>query len=287
MKTFDTLNPVTVFVFYAFAIGVPMFTLDPVIAAASLIFGVVFDVVSSGKFGKKYMFVFVLLTVFSLINPIFSQKGTTALFFINDIPITLESLFYGIVSSCAISAVIVWFFTFSSIMTSEKIMYLFGRISPKAALVISITLRFVPLYLKNYTETENALKCLGLYKTDTFIGVLRLKSRAFSSLLTRCTEDGIITADSMEVRGYGKGKRTFFSLFKFKNLDALLCAVFAVLGIISFIFTQDMQFYPILLAGSVLYANTIGYISYGILIMIPTFIKITEGIRWKLLLSKI
>lgn len=287
MKTLDTFNPITVFIFYVFAIGIPMFTFDPVIAATSLLFGIVFDVVSSGKFGKKYMFVFVLFAVFSLINPIFNQKGTTALFFINDIPITLESLIYGIVSSCAISAVIVWFFTFSSIMTSEKIMYLFGRISPKTALVISMVLRFVPLYLKNYTETENALKCLGLYKTDTFLDILRLKSRAFSSILTRCTEDGIITADSMEVRGYGKGKRTFFSLFTFKRLDALFCISFIVLGILSFIFVKDMQFYPKMSDVAALYTNTIGYISYGILIMIPTFIKITEGIRWKLLLSKI
>lgn len=286
MKGLSTLNPVTVLVYYFFAIGIPMFTLDPIIAVTALFFGVTFDILLHKNVGKKYIFIFILFIVSTVINPIFNQSGTTVLFFINDLPITLESLVYGAVSSCALLSVIVWFFTFSHIMTSEKIIYIFGNISPKIALVISMTLRFVPLFLKNYKETENGIKCLGLYKSDTFTGFLHLKMRAFSALLTRCTEDGIITADSMEVRGYGKGKRTFFSVFRFKRTDALYCIFFILLGIICFICTEDMQFYPTL-SDTQSGVRAVGYVFYGILTATPAVITIAEDIKWKYLLSKI
>ena len=81
------------------------------------------------------IFVILLFLVSSLINPLFNQNGMTVLLFINDTPITLEALVYGIFSSLTLVSVIVWFFTFSSVMTSEKIIYIFGRISPKTALV--------------------------------------------------------------------------------------------------------------------------------------------------------
>ncbi len=287
MRGFDSLNPVTVLIYYTFAICIPMFTLDPIIAFICVFSSVLFDILFQKRTGGKYIFVFLLFLVSSIVNPIFNQNGVTVLLFINDTPITLEALVYGIFSSLTLAGVIVWFFTFSHIMTSEKIIYIFGRISPKTALVISMTLRFVPLFLKNYKKTENALKCTGLYSTDTFFGSLKLKIRAFSALLTQSTEYGIITADSMEMRGYGKGKRTFFSLYSFGITDAVFSLGVIFFGVLCLCTLNGVQFYPTLFKTELLYSNIISYISYFILTITPSILTVSEGIRWKYLLSKI
>ena len=287
MRGFDSLNPITALIYYLFAICIPMFTLDPVIALISISTSALFDVLLQKRIGGKYIFVFLLFLISSLINPIFNQNGVTVLLFINDTPITLEALVYGIFSSLTLVSVIVWFFTFSSVMTSEKIIYIFGRISPKTALVISMALRFVPLFLKNYKKTENALKCTGLYDTDSLFGTLKLKIRAFSALLTQSTEYGIITADSMEMRGYGKGKRTFFSLYKFGITDTVFSLGVIFFGILCLCTLNGVQFYPTLFEKELLYSNVISYISYFILAVTPSILTVSEGIRWKYLLSKI
>ncbi len=287
MKGFTSLHPVTVLIYFLFVLSVPMFTLDPVIALISLFTSVLFDILLQKRMGGKYIFVFLLFAVSAIVNPLFNQNGITVLFFINDTPITLEAFVYGIFSSLTIVGVIVWFFSFSHIMTSEKILCIFGRLSPKTALVISMTLRFVPLFLKNYKKTENALRCTGIYNADTFFGLLKLKIRAFSALLTQSAEYGIITADSMEVRGYGKGKRTFFSVYRFNITEALLCLLFALLGIFCILTLNTVQFYPVLSGYDVLSSNVFAYTAYLILASVPVILTVSEGIRWKYLLSKI
>ena len=287
MKNFDTLNPVTVLFFYIFAVCIPMFSLNPVTASVSLFGAVLFDVIKNGKVAKKYAYFLLLFTVCVVINPLFNKNGVTVLFFINDTPITYESVMYGIVSGITLISVIVWFSTFSYIMASEKIIYIFGRISPKTALIISMSVRFFPLFLKNYKEAENGIKCLGLYNCDTLFGTLKVKMRAFSALITRVTEDGIITADSMEARGYGKKRRSSFSLFKFTINDFVYIFIFLSLGVLSFISSESTVFYPTVSDIPNSGFNIFGYVCYFLLVLMPALISICEGARWKYLLSKI
>ena len=287
MKSFDMLNPVTVLCFYVFAVCIPMFSLNPVTASASLFGAVLFDIVTNGKVTKKYAYFFLLFAVCVIINPLFNKNGSSVLFFINDTPITYESVIYGIVSGITLISVIVWFSTFSHIMTSEKIIYVFGRISPKTALIISMSVRFFPLFLKNYKEAENAVKCLGLYNCDTLFGVLKVKIRAFSALITRVTEEGIITADSMEARGYGKKRRSSFSLFKFTVNDFVYIFIFLIFGVLSFISSESTVFYPTVSDIPFSGFNIFGYVCYFLLVLMPTAISVCEGARWKYLLSKI
>lgn len=287
MKSFDRLNPITVLFFYIFAIVTPMFSLNTVTALISLLGSMILCLTTNGKITKRYVFLIFLFILCVCINPLFNKNGSTALFFINDTPITYESVTYGIVSALTLVSVISWFFTFSDIMTSEKIIYIFGRISPKIAMVISMSVRFVPLFLNNYKEAENGIKCLGLYNCDTITGTLRIKMRTFSALITRATEDGIITADSMEVRGYGKKRRTSFSVLKFTPIDGIYLSIFVLLGICAFLFSDSMLFYPTVseIPNSVI--NIIGYVSYSVLVIMPSIVNISEGARWKYLLSKI
>ena len=115
--------------------------------------------------------------------------------------------------------------------------------------------------------------------------------RIFSVLITWALETGIVTADSMAARGYGCGKRSHFSIFRFTVSDALLLLTVLVL----FAFTAvsigcgalDFAYYPVIHAPETSPLAVSGCVSYGLLALIPTILESEEKIRWTCLKSKI
>ena len=103
---------------------------------------------------------------------------------------------------------------------------------------------------------------------------------------------GIVTADSMRGRGYGSGRRTNFSVYRFELRDRIMLSCMAVLmavtaccciaGAAEVAYTPELYIKP---AGDPV--SVAGLISYGIFLMIPAGVNITEEIKWRILRSKI
>ena len=51
---------------------------------------------------KSHLFFFLLFLALALINPLISHNGATVLFVMNDNPVTLEALLYGINSAAMV-----------------------------------------------------------------------------------------------------------------------------------------------------------------------------------------
>jgi energy-coupling factor transport system permease protein len=47
-------------------------------------------------------------------------------------PLTLESIFYGLAAAVMLAAVVLWFGCYNEVMTSDKFIYLFGRVIPRS-----------------------------------------------------------------------------------------------------------------------------------------------------------
>ena len=81
----------------------------------------------------RYMLPLLLFT--ALLNPLFNHQGATVLFQLpNGSSITLEAVAYGGAAAGMLLAVVVWFRCFGAVITSDKFLYLFGRISPSLSL---------------------------------------------------------------------------------------------------------------------------------------------------------
>ena len=227
----------------------------------------------------------------AVINPLFSHNGATVLFVINDSPITLEATLYGVVSSAMILAVLYWFRSFTQIMTSDKLLYVFGKLSPKLSLILSMGLRYVPLFNRQTKKINATQRALGLYKDDNIVDRIKGGTRVFSVLLTWALENGIITADSMAARGYGTGKRTHFSLFRFRRADVILILLTLILGTVACISlgtnSLDITFYPKIEISVFTPLSVWGLTAYALLTMLPTFVELKEKIKWNCLKSKI
>ncbi len=290
MRRFGDHNPVALAVYFLAAAGVCMFTLDPAVLLTSLAGALLCQgVLGEMRKWRIHLYTLALFAGMALINPFVSHNGVTVLFVLNHNPVTLEAFVYGAAAGGMIVAVMYWFRSFTSVMTSDKLLYIFGSLSPKLALMLSMALRYVPLFTRQISLVSQSQKALGLYKEDNLIDRVKGGMRVFSVMVTWTLENGIITADSMSARGYGTGKRSRYSIFRWTAQDAalliisLLLAAAAVWGISGRSFT----YYPAITAAPVTVRALAGYIAYGWLVLLPAIITGKEALKWHCLRSRI
>ena len=292
MKSFGDYNPIAVFLFYAGVTITVMFSMDPVLLALSLAGSLAVYALVLGKAGRRgFWFYLVLPVILGLGNPLFNHNGVTVLLIINNNPITLESMCYGFAMGVMLTSVMLWFRSFSEIMTSDKLLYLFGSVSPKLALILSMTLRYIPLFRTQIRKTQQAQKALGLYKEDSIPDNIRGGIRIFSVMVSWALENGVITADSMTARGYGTKRRSRFAIFRFRREDGVLLAVSVLLAALTLTASgmgaMNFEWYPAIRGAGPSVMRWVGYISYGALCVLPLILEGKEALRWKSLQSAI
>lgn len=293
--SFSKLHPITNMLFFVFAITFTMFINHPVCIAISLITAGLTAVYLNGKqallFSLRFLLPLIILT--AVINPVFNHRGATIIEYLPwGNPLTLESVIYGLTAAVLLSSAALWFSCFHKVMTSDKFVYLFGRVIPSLSLVLSMALRFVPRFNAQLKLVRKAQKAIGRDMSDGTI-LLRIKNgvKILSLMITWSLENAIDTSDSMKSRGYGLKGRTSFSIFKFTKKDA--CVLIAMLAeaavIIELLFLGFAKFrYFPTIRGSMFGAGTIVfYAVYSLFLLIPLIINIGEGVKWKRLKSAI
>ena len=292
---FSKLHPTVNFIFFAFVLALSMFVMNPVCLALSLVCAFVNAVYLNGiktvKLCLKFMLRMVLLVV--LMNPVFNHQGVTILtYFPWDNPLTLESIVYGIASAALLSSVVLWFSVFNSVITSDKLVYLFGRIIPSLSLVLSMALRFVPKFSAQFKNVRHAQRCIGRDISDgSLINRIKNGIRIISIMLSWSMENAIETADSMKSRGFGLKGRTAYSIYKFDRRDLIVLIMVSLLGVsvsVSAIMgVIDFNYYPSIKGNLADVLSLVTFFIYGILMLIPTILNAGEGIKWKRLRSAI
>lgn len=291
MQSFFNFNPIVVAIYFLAVCGISMFCMNPFLLLLSLIGAFVYFITINKNGNSSHGFYLLLFAVMALINPMVSHNGVTVLFVFNDSPITMEAIIYGITASAMIIAVLYWFRSFTLIMTSDKLLYIFGKLSPRLALILSMAIRYVPLFTRQAKKINQSQTALGLYREDNVIDRIKGRTRVFSILITWALEGGIITADSMTARGYGNTKRSHFSIFKFQRSDLYLLLSVTLLSALTCISisqgAMSFIFYPAIEISEFSALSLAGYISYGILVLLPTILEAEEKIKWKYLISRI
>ena len=273
--------------------GVVMFTRHPLVIALALTGAVFFLVAAEGiRSAKKPLGLSALLILLvTLTNPLFMHRGVTPLFVVFGKLVTLESLLYGAVSGAMLAAVILWFRGYSTVMTSDKFLYLFGRVFPKLSLILSMAFRFIPLFVRQIRGVYQVQKTMGMHDSralsDRFLG----GARVFSAVLTWALENAIDTADSMRARGYGLPGRTSFSLFSFGKADRIaLTATLTLAGAAAFgawTGALDFTYYPAISRPEVDMADPVVWILIGVMMLLPAMIETADRMLWNSYRSKI
>ena len=286
MRSYSEMNPAAVTVHLMLTACITIFCMEPFLLGISLLCAIAFFIMQNGrKHAAFHIGAIGMPTLFALLNPLWNQHGTTVLFFINQRAYTAEALFYGAVTGIRLAAVLYWFRSFSQLMTSEKLFYLFRFLSPKLALIFSMAVRNLTLFRQQMQRIRTAQRGLGLYREGHLIDDLRGGLRVFSILLTWALENGIITANSMAARGYGIGKRSSFTFFRWRRGDILLLTASLLLGaaVAAGIASGrlDWQFYPICTPAAHCPAYFAVLTAYFLLALLPVIHEYKEAMMWK------
>ncbi len=295
MSEFKTYHPIINFTYFVLVIGFSCFFMHPVCLGISFVSGFTYSLMLKGKkaIKKNLIYMLPMLAMMALINPALNHEGITVIAYLpSGNPLTLESVIYGLCAATMIVSVICHFSCYNEIMTSDKFIYLFGKIIPAMSLIISMTLRFVPKFAAQIKVVANAQKCMGRdVSSGSVIKRAKCGLNILSIMTTWSLENAIETADSMKARGYGIPGRTAFSIFAFDKRDkkALICIL--LLG--AYIFVGNLMgavsfnYFPSIQAAEVTLFGVSTFFAYLLLCIYPIILEIWEVRKWNALRSKI
>ena len=292
--SFLEYHPFINLIYFGFTISFSLVLTHPLAQGISLVCAVIYAVSINGKksviFLLKYCLPTVLLTAF--INPAFNHEGaTTLLYFPNGNPLTLESILYGFSAGVMIITTLMWFSSFNRLMTTDKFIYLFGKVIPALSLVLSMSLRFVPKFKSQMQTVTEAQRSIG---RDVSNGSLFERTKTaihiFSIMITWSLENAIETADSMKSRGYGLKGRTAFSIYRFEERDkyALIwlsfCGLFIIEG--NLLNAFGFRYFPDIRYAAFDMTTIPFYCAYSALCITPVILNYKEERKWKTSVSE-
>lgn len=294
-NSFSGYHPVVNFAYFVCVITFAMIFMHPICLFISFSVAFIYSVKLKGKKALKFNLIFLLpmLIFTAIINPIFNHEGVTIIRYLpSGNQLTLESIIYGFAAATMLATVICWFSCYNEIMTTDKFVYLFGRVIPSLSLILSMIFRFVPRFKEQIINVSNAQKCIGKdFSNGNVISRAKNGIAILSIMMTWALENAIDTADSMKSRGYGLPRRSAFSIYHFDNRDKkalftiCILSIFIVVG--SLFGGFEFRYFPSI-KGDFFNPITIALsIGYTILCAIPLIINEKEEKRWQFIQSKI
>ncbi|MPM93084.1 Energy-coupling factor transporter transmembrane protein EcfT [bioreactor metagenome] len=295
ISAFSQYHPIVNMAYFISVIAFGMLILHPVFLTIALLSALSYNFILKGfKAIKTFlMFSLPMLVSVGLINTLFNHYGVTVLYtFHSGNNLTLESIIYGLVIGVMVVTVMLWFSCYNEVVTADKFMLIFGKKIPAIALIISMSLRFVPLYqnrLKRISETQ---KAIGKGINDGHL-LDRIKNgcRMLSILITWSLENAVETSNSMRSRGYGLKGRTTYNRHTYLKTDFLILALIVVLDVILIIGKcggfMEASYNPVITFGTVNAQMIALSAIYLMLCLMPVILEIKEDIMWHRLKLKI
>lgn len=281
MNGFSKYHPAVIFIYFVAVTVITIYIFDPVLLGIALISQGVFYLYLKGL-SEGAAFVgkcLGMVVVCGGINALVNHRGVTVLCRIGELPVTLECLYYGCMTGALLAASLLMFGCCSQMMTSEKILCLFGNRLPHASLLFSMALRLIPKIRRDYKKIrENHKRQRGI----------------LTALVGLALEDSLEMGTAMRDRGYGKqmeGKRRtsiYARRFQGRDLVLMVSLFFAAsvgMGLYACSHTGFLAFPYIEYSRDEM--GTMAYFLFVLMFFLPLGINIREEFRWRHIVSKI
>ncbi|MED4731064.1 energy-coupling factor transporter transmembrane component T [Aneurinibacillus migulanus] len=287
---FASLHPVPCMIYYAGVILFSMLLFHPVFLLTAVVVIVMLNLLHNSGNQLRRLLPFYLLMGGSvaLLNPLFSHRGRYILFYFLDQPITLEAIIYGVTMMLSLLTILLTFVSYHHVITTDKFMYVFSVIAPKVALLILMTMRFVPLFRRRLYQITMIQKMKGI---SVGRGTLRQRMRhgmvLLRVLLTWSLEEALQTADSMKGRGYGITRRSMYVIYRMERRDWFILSAMVLAELICIIGWAYgygvLQIYPHLEAMALTWDERAVYGVFCVFLLTPVFLEVRERVVWQLL----
>lgn len=285
---FESYHPAINLIYFITAIAAAILFKQPVFLAISYLCAFAYSVKRNGRRAVMFNLCLIpMIVVFMLYYSSYNHFGVTVMrqnFVGNNM--TVESLLYGLTLGVIAASVVMWLSCVCSIFTADKVVYLFGRVSPKLSLFLSIILRTVPRVKAQAKKISTARKAVGRgISQGNLIQRILNAINIFSMLITWLLESMTTTSDSMRSRGYALSGRTAFSIYRFDNRDrSLVVGLFGCMTVMlmgGLLGETEIWFDPRIRMNPISMLSCVFYCGYGLLCLLPLILELWSEYRFK------
>ena len=307
---FDRYHPAVALIYCGVLLAFSMAAMHPVYLIATFAGLVAYNAVLRGAKSalSGMLWQAPLVLILAVANPLFVSAGSTELFRIGLHAVYLEALCYGLCQGLMLVNVLLAFSIAAHVVSSDKVLCVLGNATPTLALMISMTMRLVPQFVrrgKAIADTQKACTAAVSARSACTVSVpgrsagahptandasrsakprraaLANSLRLSTVLMSWGMEDSLETADAMRARGWGAAtKRTTYQRYRFRKTDAFACAFIAVLtaaaAASAVAACGEFKFYPCIDG----LAPWFSYIPYVLLVALPTILEVKERRTW-------
>ena len=285
---FEACHPAVNFIFFAAAIYGAVSFKHPVFLAIAYVCAFAYSVKRCGKRAVIFnLCLLPLVLAFALYYSSYHHFGVTVLkknFIGNNM--TLESFSYGLVIGLRFATLCMWLEAMFRVVSSDKVVYLFGKVSPLLSLFLTILLRLIPRIGQEARRINLAQKGIGRGSNQGNI-FQRLMNclRIFSMLITWMISALALESNSIRSRGSLLRGRMAFSIYRFDNRDRafviglFLCITLTIMGII--LGATDMWYNPRILWNRLNGLEIVTAIGYLVLCLMPMGLELWTEHRFR------
>lgn len=284
---FEQCHPAVNLIYFAAVLVGTISFQHPVYLAISFLCAFTYSVKRNGR--KAVIFNLCLIpfvVAFGLYYSSYHHFGVTVLrqnFIGNNM--TLESLVYGLVLGVTVASVIIWMSCVYSVFTTDKMVYLFGKISPQMSLFLAILLRMVPRCRQEAGKIHKAQRGIGRgVGQGNILQRIRNALRIFSMLVTWVIDSLTVASESMRSRGSSLRGRTAFSIYRFDNRDRsyviMLFTCLTVMLMAVMLRQTDMVYDPRMIWNPITPMSCLFYAGYAVFCLMPVGLDIWTEFRF-------
>ena len=282
---FAQLHPAVCFAYFVAAICTCVLVQHPAYLISSLICALLLGISLTGRRAVKQLVMLLPLWAFlSAVNPLLNTRGSHVLLTVFSRPYTLEALCYGMVLAGMFAAMILWFSAYNAVMTEDKFSYLFATLAPSTALLLTTVLRMIPNLIRQAKQIAGARRCIGMGGGENIKSKLQSGMANLSVLTSWALEGSVVTADSMNSRGYGAGRRSCYHSYHFGAGDITVSLILA--GLMAIVIATlasgggAAEYTPVTAIAPVTGKNIWGAAAYTLFLLLPTLLNLKEDIQW-------
>ncbi len=267
---FDAQHPSIALAYFGAVLVLAMAAPHPLLLAISFAAALAYGIWlrGGGAVARSLTWQLPMIAIIVAVNPLFSSTGTTELFRIGTQAVYAEGYANAATMALLLVCVMQWFSNADAVLGSDKVMGVLGRALPTVGLMLSMTMRLIPRFVRRGRTINAALgACTAAHATDAeahtpkhlaaetakpqTAGATATKAapaqpcaetskrtrrarlsdqlRTVTTLMGWSMEDSLEAADSMRCRGWGATrKRTTFQRQRLRTRDGVLLAVLAL-----------------------------------------------------------
>ena len=286
---FEKCHPAVNFIYFSAVIAGTILFNHPIFLLISYVCGFLYSIKRGGWKALAFNAVLIpLVAAFALYYSNYNHFGVTVLrqnMIGNNM--TVESLVYGFVLGVSAAGVLMWFSCIHSVFTTDKVVYLFGKVSPRLSLFLAILLRMVPRIKKEAKKINTAQRGIGRGANQgNVFQRLRNSIRILSILITWTIDSLTLASESMRSRGSSLRGRKAFSIYRFDNRDRayviglFVCLTLTMMAVM--LKQTDILYDPRIIMTPITAMSYLFYTGYALLCLMPLGLEVWTQYRfWK------